>query len=202
MKHTMKRALSGLLVVSLAIAVGFLAGYIASPGILHKNRAATNTNNSSAEALRSKTGEPQKKPAEQQGTAAAAYSHEHPSLMALTLDDTEKEVTARYGKPYSQYVLDDDSDPVTVYDYSQFSVGFDASARVRFVEISGNAADPGLGGLRIGESGTKVLDTLGTPDSNTGYVMTYWTEQTVLKLDIDPESNTIESIKLFDRMDL
>lgn len=202
MKHTMKRAVSGLSVIALAVAVGFLSGYAASPGNLHKNRQPSTINNSSTEALRSNPKTDETTTKVPQGTAASAYSPEHPSLMSLTLDDTVKEVTARYGNPYNQYVLEDDSDPVTVYDYSQFSVGFDQSEQVRFVEISGNAADPGLGGLRIGESGEQALEALGTPDSNTGYVMTYWTEETVLKLDIDPESNTIESIKLFDRMDL
>jgi len=204
MKHKMKRAIAGLAVILLAVAVGFLSGYAASPGTLYKNRQALGANSSSAANLRSnvKAGEAAKKSSQMDNAATVAYSPEHPALMALTLSDTTKEVTARYGQPYSQYVLEDDNDPVTVYDYSQFSVGFGKTGRVRFVEISGNAADPGLGGLRVGESGAEAQKILGTPDSNTGYVMTYGTNDTVLKLDIDPESDTIESIKLFNRLDL
>ncbi|MEO3944220.1 hypothetical protein [Gorillibacterium sp. CAU 1737] len=207
MKRTMKKALSQLLLLAMAIMVGFLTGYVASPGDLHKNRQTPAQNSPSSDPARNTTkkgdsdadkASSEKQPSSEQMT----YSHEHPALMSVTLKDTVKEVTARYGKPYNQYVLADDSDPVTVYDYAQFSVGFDKTNRVRYVEINGNAADPGLGGLRVGESGAKALQALGQPDSNTGYVITYWTDESVLKLDIDPESNTIESIKLFDRMDL
>ena len=204
MKRKMKRTLTGLLVLLLAVAVGFLSGYAASPGTLHKNRQALGANGSAASNLHgaAKAGETAKKSSEPASNEPVAYTPEHPALMALTLNDTTKEVKSRYGQPYSQYVLEDDSDPVTVYDYSQFSVGFDNNGRVRFVEISGNAADPGLGGVRIGESGAKALKVLGSPDTNTGYVLTYSTDDTVLKLDIVPDSDTIESIKLFTRQDL
>jgi hypothetical protein len=70
---------------------------------------------------------------------------------------------------------------------------------VEFIEVASSEEDPGLNGLRLGQTTADAAKALGKPDSSTDYVMTYKTKTTVLKLDIDTKSKTIQSIKLFGR---
>ncbi|SFL27812.1 hypothetical protein SAMN03159341_104405 [Paenibacillus sp. 1_12] len=125
------------------------------------------------------------------------YNQAKPTLLGLTLNSSKDAVTTRYGKPPEQFVMDEDSDPITVYDYKDFLVGFNKKNQLIFIDIRSAEINPGLNGLKLGQSTSQVYDALGKPDTNTSYVLTYKSTGAVLKLDVDPKTDKINSIKLF-----
>jgi hypothetical protein len=126
-----------------------------------------------------------------------SYSQSKPSLMGLTLKASPETVVSKFGKPDEQYTMDDETDPLTVYDYSDFLVGFNKDNQLQFVDVRSSEINPGLNGLKLGQTVNDAYKALGKPDTNTNYVLTYKTEDTVLKLDVDPKTGQINSIKLF-----
>jgi hypothetical protein len=129
--------------------------------------------------------------------ASDAYNQEKPTLMGLKLGADKGSVLGRFSKAKDQFIMDEDTDPVTVYDYTDFSIGFNKQNKLEFVNVHTADIDPGLRGLRLGEKSGDAIAALGKPDSNTTYVLAYKAQGTVLKLDIDPTNDTIQSIKLF-----
>ena len=119
------------------------------------------------------------------------------SLIGLKIGDSAKSVEERFGAPNNQFVMEDENDPITVYDYDHFSVGFTTALQLAFVEIVSADIDPGLNGLRLGQTADDAVNALGESDSDTSYVMTYIGKGAILKLDIDPIENKIQSIKMF-----
>ncbi|UQZ82758.1 hypothetical protein SK3146_01918 [Paenibacillus konkukensis] len=125
------------------------------------------------------------------------YNQAKPTLLGLTLKSSPETVTDKYGDPKQQFQMEDDTDPITVYDYTDFLVGFNKNNELQFIDIRSSEINPGLNGLKLGETTSDVFKALGKPDSNTSYVMTYKSKGAILKLDIDPKSDKINSIKLF-----
>ncbi|MFS0837658.1 hypothetical protein [Paenibacillus sp. 1P03SA] len=130
-------------------------------------------------------------------TPENTYRASNPALMGVTLGTPKDEVLNLFGKAKNMFVMDEDPQSVTVYEYGSFSVGFNVFDRLEFVQIQSADIDPGLGGLRLGQSADEAANVLGKPDNRTDYVLTYKARNTVLKLDLDPESHVIQSIKLF-----
>jgi hypothetical protein len=126
-----------------------------------------------------------------------AYNQAKPTLMGLKLGTDKDSVLGRFSKAKDQFVMDEDTDPVTVYDYTDFSIGFNKQNKLEFVNVHTADIDPGLRGLRLGEKSGDAIAALGKPNSNTSYVLAYKAQGTILKLDIDPTNDTIQSIKLF-----
>lgn len=126
-----------------------------------------------------------------------AYQLEKPTLMGLKLGTSKKLVLDRFGKAKKQFVMDEDDDAIQVYDFGDFSVGFNAKDALEFVDVHSTEIDPGLRGLHLGQKAEDALAILGKPNSNTKYVLSYKSQGTLLKIDIDPSENTIQSIKLF-----
>jgi Tfp pilus assembly protein PilP len=127
-----------------------------------------------------------------------AYSVEKPQLMGVAVGEAQSKTVQLHGQPFSTYVMED-ADPITVFEYEGFNVGFNGSKTVEFVEIATDDIDPGLNGLRLGQTTADALQALGKPDASTEYVWSYKTKQTILKLDVDPKTKTLQSIKLFRR---
>lgn len=125
------------------------------------------------------------------------YSPEKPSLLGMQLNMKSSEIIELFGNPASLFVIEEDTTPVTVYDYEEFMVGFTANNALEFIDIRSTEIDPGLKGLKLGDSIQTAIRLLGTPDTNTTYVVTYKSGGSVLKLDVEPESQMILSIKLF-----
>lgn len=119
------------------------------------------------------------------------------ALMGLRIGDGKQTVTRKYGQPIDEYSMDDGDADLLVCDYAGFSVGFDARGRVEFVTVHSAAVDPGLNGLKIGSSVKEVRATLGEPDTNTSFVLTYKSAGTIMKLDVDRKKEAVHSIKLF-----
>lgn len=120
-----------------------------------------------------------------------------PTLMGFKVHDKADDVLRRFGRPIDQFQMDDPEFPITVYEYPGFSIGFDPSKEIVFIEVNSDEVKPGLNGLRLGDGVGKALETLGKPDSKSDFVITFQSDDSTLKLDIDPASKTISSIKLF-----
>jgi hypothetical protein len=129
--------------------------------------------------------------------AEDAYQQEKPTLMGLKLGTSKDVVLERFGKAKKQFVMDADEDAIQVYDFTDFSVGFNSKDVLEFVDVHSTEIDPGLRGLRLGQKVQDAIAILGKPDTNSTYVLSYKSQGTLLKLDIDPNESTIQSIKLF-----
>lgn len=127
--------------------------------------------------------------------AEDAYQQEKPTLMGLKLGTPKAAVLERFGKVKKQFLMEEDN--IDVYDFTDFSVGFNSKGTLEFVDVHSIDIDPGLHGLRLGQSVQEAIAILGKPDSNSTYVLAYKAQGTLLKIDIDPNDNTIQSIKLF-----
>lgn len=127
--------------------------------------------------------------------AEDAYQEEKPTLMGLKLGMSKDVVLERFGKAKKEFVMEEDH--IHVYDFTDFSVGFNEKDTLEFVDVHSTEIDPGLRGLRLGQNVQDAITTLGKPDTNTTYVLSYKSQGTLLKLDIDPNESTIQSIKLF-----
>lgn len=125
------------------------------------------------------------------------YNAGKPTLMGLTVNDPRDKVIERFGNPENHYTMQDETDPITVFEYPDFSVGFSSSNTVQFIEVNSDRINPGLNGLRLGQKVDDAIKAIGKPDTNTDYVLGYRSSGVILKLDTDPKTNVIHSIKLF-----
>jgi hypothetical protein len=130
-------------------------------------------------------------------SSVPGFSSKNPKIMGLAIHDLQEKVIAQYGKPADSFVMEDPTEPITVYQYEGFSVGFNSTNEIQFIDVSSAKVNPGLNGLRLGYTSSQALEALGKPDKNSSYVMTYITKTAILKLDIDPKTKQIQSIKLF-----
>jgi hypothetical protein len=124
------------------------------------------------------------------------YDPQHPTLMGLNLKSTAEAVKARFGEPVSIFNLPDDGDAVTVYAYPGFTVGIN-NGLVLFVEVSSRTINPGLNGFRVGGHADEVISSIGKPTSSSSYVLSYSADDVIIKFDVDPQTEKIQSIKLF-----
>jgi hypothetical protein len=130
-------------------------------------------------------------------TSLSPFSSKQPKIMGLAIGELQKKAIAQYGKPIESYIMEDPTEPISVYQYEGFSIGFNTANEIKFIDVSSAKVNPDLNGLRLGQTSTQALAILGKPDKNTSYVISYNTKSAVLKLDIDTRTKTIQSIKLF-----
>lgn len=128
---------------------------------------------------------------------AEQYNTSKPALMGIRLTDTLNDVLERFDEPLASFEMQDELAPLTIYEYEGFTVGFNPRSNVEFVEITSDAVNPGLGGLKLGQTVEDAETALGVPHANTQYALQYRAHGTILKLDVDPKNKTIQSIKLF-----
>ncbi len=126
-----------------------------------------------------------------------AYNRKQPQIMGLVLAETQDQVVLKYGNPQHTYVMDDPTEPITINEYEGFSVGFSPAKQLIFITVSSAKVNPGLSGLTVGQTVNDAVKALGKPDVNTNYVLTYQSDSTILKLDVNPKTEIITSIKLF-----
>lgn len=116
-------------------------------------------------------------------------------LKGITLNNVAADVIQIWGQPISEQIMDD-KDPIQVLEYDGFSVGCDRNGHVIFVEVSAPTVSSGIQGVQVGEQESVAKQSLGAPDQDSGYVWRYITDTTSLRLDLDPKTNIIQSIKL------
>lgn len=144
--------------------------------------------------------EPRRPAAEPSDAANGAPSQPNDDrfmLYGIAIGDSQASVTYKFGKPTSSLVMEDGEETLTVYRYDAFTVGFNPRQEVKFIEVTAELPDPGLGGIRLGSSSTDALRLLGEPDINTEYVLSYVSGGAVLKMDVDPMLQKITAIRLF-----
>lgn len=125
------------------------------------------------------------------------FTASKPTLMGLTTADNIDAVLHKFGNPANQFVMEDPTAPVTVYEYPGFSVGLGKANTIVFIEVNSDQVNPGLNGFRLGQKVSQAIKALGNPDVNSEYVVSYKSGGVILKLDVDPNSNIVRSIKLF-----
>lgn len=158
------------------------------PSIMEKSSdQATVASNTSEHAI----------PTDAAESSQPAFSTKQPKLMGLAIGELQEKVSDMYGKPLESYTMEDPIEPIAVYSYEGFSIGFNAKKEIQFIDVNSTKVNPELNGLRIGQSSAQALEVIGKPYKNTSYVISYNTKAAILKLDIDPKTKTIQSIKLF-----
>jgi hypothetical protein len=125
------------------------------------------------------------------------YDSTKPTLMGFSVNDNMEAVITRFGKPISETEMNDGIGTLQVYEYPGFIFGANESNNLVFIEVNSNNVNPGLNQFRVGQSVEEASEALGSPDSLNEYVMVYKSGGLVLKIDLDPNSSVVRSIKLF-----
>ncbi|OBR65066.1 hypothetical protein A7K91_05775 [Paenibacillus oryzae] len=120
----------------------------------------------------------------------------NPQLGGVLIGSTKKQLEKQFGQALDSYKLEDGKEQITIYEYSGFSVGFGPDGTVSLVEIYDSEVDSGLNGLVVGDPRETAIKLLGQPGSQSGYLLTYSDDDASLRLDVDPSTNEIVSIKL------
>jgi len=126
-----------------------------------------------------------------------AFDPQNPKLAGISLSESKEKITNKLGKPAEQYKMDDEDAPLEVYEYNGLSIGFNASNTVEFIEVYQKEVATGLRGIRVNQHADQVIKALGKPDRETDYVISYNAKDALLKLDVDPSTHLLQSIKLF-----
>lgn len=116
-------------------------------------------------------------------------------LKGITLDHTASDIIQIWGEPLS-YMVMGDYDPIRVMEYDGFSVGCNQKGQVVFVEVSSRTITSGIEGVHVGGQGLIVKQSLGDPDQDSGYVWRYINDHVSLRIDLDPKTSIVQSIKL------
>ncbi|MCI3920935.1 hypothetical protein MO973_11885 [Paenibacillus sp. TRM 82003] len=119
-----------------------------------------------------------------------------PTLMGVAIGDDAASIAQRFGEPTSTAELPDDAVEASVLSYPGFTIGI-RKQKVLFVEVSTRSINPGLNGLRLGDELDSASEKLGQPTIASDFVVTYAGNGSILKLDVDPDTEQIHSIKLF-----
>jgi hypothetical protein len=117
-------------------------------------------------------------------------------LLGISLGEKRSEIVDRIGQANDIY--ETDSEEVTqIQEYSGFSIGYSPDGKVSWVSVISEEIDPRLNGIRIGSTRDQLIEGWGKPNQENEYQIRYEKKNTVLKLDIDPSSQTIQSISLY-----
>jgi hypothetical protein len=125
-----------------------------------------------------------------------AFDATMPTLMGIAIGTEAAVVKQRFGEPTDTFELPDESVEASVNAYPGFTIGI-RNGKVLFVEVSTRSVSPGLNGLRLGDTREAALEKLGQPTADSEFIVSYAGNGAILKLDLNPETNQIHSIKLF-----
>lgn len=118
-------------------------------------------------------------------------------LMGYTIDQPRQEILTALGAPTAKHVIKDPTGEVQIHQYSGFTIGYNSSNRIEFIDVHDATADAKLEEIQVGQPVSGVTEKLGEPASQSDYVVNYLQDGIYLKFDIDPQQQTIQSIKLF-----
>lgn len=120
----------------------------------------------------------------------------NPALHGIALHDSDASVAEKFGAASAQYALPGEGETIDVWEYAGFSVGFDGNGQVVYVEIASGEVPTGIAGLRTGIAGAEAADLLEIADHPDSHVLTMDLADGWLKLDLDPDTHEVLSIKL------
>lgn len=128
-----------------------------------------------------------------------AFNSASPSLAGILLDASEKDVYTRFGLPIATYDLPGEMQPIEIWEYDGFSIGLNSDHAVVYVEIISNKVNTGILGLSNGMNGSQAAQLLGVPSDAQTNVITVEVKGGWFKLDLDPDSQTVLSMKLLSK---
>lgn|GEM_PF-1701782 len=151
-------------------------------------KEATNASNANAAGTKTKT----------KTTPDAKWDKTKPALAGISLGEQQADVKKKKGTPLDSYNQENEDASLEIYEFDGYTVGFGPGMQgTLFVEIYSGKVNSGLSGLRVGDKEDQAVKALGKPASQTPYLLSYETKQGLLKLDLDPDSHEIVTMKLF-----
>lgn len=126
----------------------------------------------------------------------APFDSGHPMLNGIGFQDTIESVERRFGPTEVKYELPSDHTTIDMREYPGFSVGYDGDGNVIYVELTSNEAPTGITGLKLGMPGQQAAELLEILDHPDSHVLTMDLSDGWLKLDLDPDTHEVLSIKL------
>ncbi len=120
----------------------------------------------------------------------------HPMLNGIGFDDTIGSIEQRFGRTEARYELPGDQATIDMREYPGFAVGFDGNGNVVYVELTSSEAPTGITGLKLGMPGQEAAELLEILDHPGSHVLTMDLSEGWLKLDLDPDTHEVLSIKL------
>ncbi|WP_258277179.1 DNA uptake lipoprotein [Paenibacillus sp. SC116] len=192
MMRKWRRTLLVLMTFSLIISI--LAGCRVEQESKHSQEVDNHSNNPSSQSQSNNvTSTTTPKDKQQEGDP---FDRNSPKLLGLSLTSTEKEIAKQLGQPQAQFIMDD-TPKIEIWEYEGYTVGCMENGHIAFVEVSGAGQSTGIEGLKVGDHQGTAEKVLGKPDRNTGYVWSYAGDDALLRLDLDPKTQIIQSVKLF-----
>jgi len=131
--------------------------------------------------------------------ADSPFQPRSPSLAGIKLGAADKDVEKLFGLPDETYPLPGEEQVVQIWEYKGFSIGFDDTDQVVYVEISSTHIPTGIQGLLNGMDGSQAAKLLGIPNDTQSNVLTLEVAGGWFKLDLDPDTRQVLSFKLINR---
>lgn len=142
------------------------------------------------------TGGSKKQSSDANVTNKQQWNASHPIMLGLSIGDSNKLVSERFGKAIDIYSLEDDSESIEVHEYKGFAVGINDKHAIQYIEVYDKSIVTGLSGVHVDDRSDAVLKALGKPSSQNSFIITYEGKDSLLKFDLDPDHDKIVSIKL------
>jgi hypothetical protein len=133
---------------------------------------------------------------EQMTPSDIGFDARQPTLADLSLGMNRLNVEKRLGSPALEYDLPIAGGTVRMNEYDAATVGYDASDSVIYVEVSKLGSDSGLIDIQVGQRGKQAAGTLGLPFTPETRVLSEPVEGGTIKLDLEPSTQDVLSIKL------
>lgn len=127
------------------------------------------------------------------------FQPKNPSLANIKLGSSDKDVVKKYGLPADTYLLPGDKQTVNIWEYEGYSIGLNENDKVVYVEISSSDVSTGIRGLLYGMSGSEAAQLLGIAKDDHTNVLAIEVSGGWLKLDLDPDTQKVLSLKLLSR---
>ncbi|MFC5470050.1 hypothetical protein ACFPPD_15140 [Cohnella suwonensis] len=126
----------------------------------------------------------------------STYNPKAPSLANVKLGDSDKTIVKKYGLPIETYPLPGDDRTIVIWEYDGLSVGFDEAFAVVYVEVYAETAKTNIRGLKLGMDGADAAKLLGIPIDGMTNVLTAKVAGGWMKIDLDPDSRAVLTIRL------
>ena len=167
---------------------------ISSQDEADKEKAPTNTDKKNADKSDNDKKEPAKLP---NYNISEPFDTTKPALMGFTIGDSLDAVTTRFGKAESESTMND-GQLLHIMEYPGFRFGASEDKKIVFIEVTSDQLAPGLNQFRVGQTVDEAQKALGPANSLNEYVMIYEFNDLILKCDLNPNTDTVISIKLFE----
>lgn len=170
---------------------------VSSPGIPTQTESPKATPESDSGVGVSNARAPEPAPSDGDDAALETpFDSGHPMLHGIGFQDNVASVEQRFGSADSTYDLPGENATIDMREYAGFAVGFDKDGNVVYVELNSSEVPTGISGLKLGMTGDKAAELLEILDHPDSHVLTMNLAEGWLKLDLDPDTHEVLSIKL------